>query len=213
MAELWPAFKNYNVLSVERKELGLLHIKWFWTLEILTGYCEHASLNANPEYDALSCCWGNAGEHETILLEGRRVYLRTNVYHLLKTLCPEGQKDAVWLDRLCIDQKNVPDGNAQFAMMGDIFASAQNVLSWLGPGDADSDLGLRYGEANCSSPQDGLTSTQSGQQAAQCLLELCLRPYWRRTLDSLRKDENKLESVLRSCILTCALSSSAGTYS
>ena len=143
MSESWPTFQNYKELSIERKEIRILHLEWMWTLEILTGRFEHVLLDDHPEYDALSYCWGAAGRHETILLEGQRVYLRENAYQLLKTLCLQGQACAVWLDFLCIDQSSKPERSAQVSIMFDVFSSVQKVLSWLGPGDADSDLGLQ----------------------------------------------------------------------
>jgi hypothetical protein len=45
----------------------------------------------------------------------------------------------LWVDQVCIDQRNVPEKNAQVAKMGEIYRLASLVLIWLGPASEDSD--------------------------------------------------------------------------
>ena len=45
------------------------------------------------------------------------------------------QQGGLWIDALCIDQKNNEEKGVQIAMMTRIFQSAQTVIVWLGPED------------------------------------------------------------------------------
>jgi hypothetical protein len=38
----------------------------------------------------------------------------------------------LWIDALCIDQKNIPERNTQVAIMRDIYKSSQRIIIWLG---------------------------------------------------------------------------------
>lgn len=43
-------------------------------------------------------------------------------------------------DAICINQDDIPERNAQVQCMGDLYAQAEEVLVWLGPGTAESDF-------------------------------------------------------------------------
>lgn len=47
----------------------------------------------------------------------------------------------LWIDAICINQEDVPERNAQVAIMDRIFGGAQCVFGWLGPADSLSRLG------------------------------------------------------------------------
>ncbi|CAO2649967.1 Nn.00g012590.m01.CDS01 [Neocucurbitaria sp. VM-36] len=51
----------------------------------------------------------------------------------------EQRHRALWIDQIAIDQTNVAERNAQVAIMGDIFATAETVVVWLGVADQFTD--------------------------------------------------------------------------
>jgi hypothetical protein len=70
------------------------------------------------------------------------VSVPVNAYEALQHLCSHrklehifsrsGRKINIWIDAVCIDQSNVEERNAQVAMMGKVFATAKEVLVYLG---------------------------------------------------------------------------------
>jgi hypothetical protein len=41
----------------------------------------------------------------------------------------------MWIDAICIDQKNLPERSSQVQMMGTLYEQAKSVIAWLGPED------------------------------------------------------------------------------
>jgi Heterokaryon incompatibility protein (HET) len=46
----------------------------------------------------------------------------------------------IWIDAICINQKDIGEKNVQVPLMGEIYASAACVIVWLGAGDALTDI-------------------------------------------------------------------------
>jgi len=90
-------------------------------------------------YDAVSYTWGPPEPCHTVFIDGKHLSLRENIYRFLYHCTKHDfQLTYLWIDSICIDQKNVPEKNAQVAMMGQIFEKAKRVLVWLG---SDSEPG------------------------------------------------------------------------
>ncbi|KAF2866072.1 heterokaryon incompatibility protein-domain-containing protein [Massariosphaeria phaeospora] len=112
-----------------------------------------------PKYDALSYTWGLSGE-ETMAIEVVNEQLpkvprptimslryglnvRPNLLHALEHLRDAEKPRTLWIDAICIDQKNLEEKDQQIQRMGDIFRLAQSVVVWLGPSSQDSSLAIR----------------------------------------------------------------------
>jgi hypothetical protein len=93
------------------------------------------SLNNEPKYEALSYAWGNGSEREEILVNNTVMSVTRSLYVALAYLRRSDQCRTLWIDALCINQSNVPERNQQVGMMGEIYASATQVLVWLGEED------------------------------------------------------------------------------
>lgn len=52
-----------------------------------------------------------------------------------------GSRTRIWIDALCINQKDIDERNAQVKRMNHIFAEAGNVYIWTGP-ELELDKGL-----------------------------------------------------------------------
>lgn len=87
------------------------------------------------KYDAISYTWGDAksGLH-VIRIGNRRLKVRENIWRFLKHVSSNGNANGtrLWIDSICIDQKNNCEKNEQVGMMGRIFQNARRVLIWLG---------------------------------------------------------------------------------
>ena len=103
-----------------------------------------ACLSEGPDYAALSYAWGDPNVTTDINLEGFDWPVTTNLEKALRHLRLEHEERILWTDALCINQGDVAEKSAQVTMMGGTFASAQNVIVWLGEADATSDAVLDF---------------------------------------------------------------------
>lgn len=147
----WPDFHNYKDLDVSRREIRLLRLRRIEHSEAGDGKqvgihvtIEHASIDQNVEYEAISHYWGPPCDLETIYVEGKCVKIRKTLYCLLNALCRIGQARLIWLDVICINQNNNAERSWQVSMMGDIYKYARRVKAWVGNADADTDYALDY---------------------------------------------------------------------
>lgn len=49
----------------------------------------------------------------------------------------------IWIDAICINQRDSVERHAQVSIMGDIYCAAQSVVVWLGPHDKQADEAIR----------------------------------------------------------------------
>ncbi|PYH67918.1 HET domain-containing protein [Aspergillus vadensis CBS 113365] len=94
-----------------------------------------------PDHNSLSYEWGTTAADQPILVNDRLFFIRENLYNFLKVLAGSAYRDTYFFaDAICINQNNISERNTQVQRMGDLFADAENVLVWLGPATAESDL-------------------------------------------------------------------------
>jgi hypothetical protein len=125
-------------------------------------YCQLVSTADHPTdappltYEALSYTWGNDDPiHEIKILnfrkEGRKpslkklwakFYVRQNLHAALRYLRDSAHPVTLWVDALCINQKDDAERNAQVKRMAEIYNRASNVCVWLGVGDPPSKAAL-----------------------------------------------------------------------
>jgi hypothetical protein len=107
---------------------------------------EKFRLESAPPYRALSYAWGHTNS-KAIILDGSRVKIRENLWHALWNLrdrgfsvpnlttryhFTKGDTKWIWIDALCIDQRNTAERNHQVRLMGQIYKTAVEVVAWLG---------------------------------------------------------------------------------
>ena len=88
-------------------------------------------LDDRPVYNALSYAWGeNDDLGLQIRVRGVLVGVRQNLWNALNCLRLKAKK-SLWVDALCINQKDVHERNHQVSFMGTIYENASVVLVWL----------------------------------------------------------------------------------
>lgn len=106
---------------------------------------EDFDLDNAPPYAALSYAWGLPITTRAIFCKntGSDLASFSISEHVLEALnnlfayVPSGQK--IWIDAICIDQKNPVEKAHQIASMQRIYSQSQQVLCWLGPAANNSD--------------------------------------------------------------------------
>jgi hypothetical protein len=94
--------------------------------------CELRDATVDDEYICLSYVWGQPDRGYTVIINGRPLRVRKNLYKFLQQA---RKKDLgwLWIDALCIDQENLAERTHQVQQMGSVYSRASKVISWLGP--------------------------------------------------------------------------------
>jgi len=105
------------------------------------------SLDVDPApYVALSYAWGATypdGAHltDTILCNGHPILVTYNLHAALQRISKLFESHsilelscgtAIWIDAICIDQRNIAERGQQVSLMSSIYSQARSVLVWLG---------------------------------------------------------------------------------
>jgi hypothetical protein len=110
---------------------------------LIEGSLEAVDRIDKPEYTALSYTWGNDTPLRTILIKGKQFEITTNLHDALTELRQEHKPVRLWIDALCINQKDDSEKSEQVIQMVDIYKAATSVFAWLGCAADDSDNGMK----------------------------------------------------------------------
>jgi len=110
----------------------------------LYAHFAHESIYGNVAYQCLSYTWGTDEKTSELTLNGMTIAIRKNLENALRGLRNETSKTTIWIDAICIDQRNVKERSRQVSRMHQIYENADGVLVWLGEADEDSDLALDF---------------------------------------------------------------------
>ncbi|KAN0076682.1 Heterokaryon incompatibility protein (HET) domain containing protein [Elaphomyces granulatus] len=105
-------------------------------------------------YEALSYTWGDPKRTQTILLGGSLFEVTVNLEIALRHLRLTDSPRVLWVDALCIDQKNIPERNKQVLRMNLIYEQASRVIVWLGEESIDSNKAIDLIEELGGKPED-----------------------------------------------------------
>ncbi|KAI1139680.1 heterokaryon incompatibility protein-domain-containing protein [Hypoxylon sp. FL0543] len=109
-------------------------------------------LKPDVRYAALSYVWGDPTITEDIIVNDVRLRVTVNLEAALrqfrKTGLPVdsdiGNVTQLWVDAICINQKNTQERNHQVKLMASIYSKATYVISWLGnPDEHRADLAIQ----------------------------------------------------------------------
>jgi hypothetical protein len=84
------------------------------------------------QYTALSYTWGDSTPLHTILVDGKPLQVRQNLWDFLQQARERKLTKYLWIDALCIDQEQLNERNHQVWMMGEIYSRAERVIVWFG---------------------------------------------------------------------------------
>ncbi|KAG4436964.1 hypothetical protein IFR05_007534 [Cadophora sp. M221] len=88
-------------------------------------------LETAAPYDCISYVWGEGAPSKLISLNGFEVLIGENLWNALKKL--RGEKTRrLWVDAICVNQKNTEERTSQVSKMRDLYAGAAEVAVWLG---------------------------------------------------------------------------------
>ena len=134
-------------------------------------------------YDALSYAWGEDPRDRPLCCgpDGGTVFMAKNCEAALRRLRSRREFRSLWIDVVCINQRDDDERSAQVQQMGRIYASASRVLVYLGEHSNNSVVAMNYlrrravaGPYATKRPRD----LSPGERKA--LLDLLARPWFNR---------------------------------
>ncbi|KAI0157904.1 heterokaryon incompatibility protein-domain-containing protein [Hypoxylon sp. FL1284] len=140
----------YQPLDTSRREIRLVRI--LPSNDTIRCTLQVESLSSDLKYAALSYAWGDPKVTRDIIVNDEKFPATENLYEALlqflsNTALLSNDGDTalpLWIDAICINQKDVNEKNHQVQLMGSIYSSATRVLSWLGvPGVERGDITIR----------------------------------------------------------------------
>lgn len=85
-----------------------------------------------PHYEAISYTWGPPGTNTSIFCDGAHLPITPSCATMLEYLREPGKTRLVWIDQICINQKDTPERNYQVTLMTKIYSKAARVVVWIG---------------------------------------------------------------------------------
>jgi hypothetical protein len=133
-----PLPKDSGSKIIRVIDLLPLHESALLTLRIRT-----VDLADNPEYEAISYCWGAPVFDRKVSIEGQGVLSITHsLQGVLKKLRTAEKVRTIWADAICINQGDIDERNAQVQLMRDVYRKCTRVIAWLGEGTNESNIGM-----------------------------------------------------------------------
>ncbi|KXJ86418.1 heterokaryon incompatibility protein-domain-containing protein, partial [Microdochium bolleyi] len=90
-------------------------------------------------YEAVSYVWGDPDLCETITIDGRELAVTRNATEMLTSL-RKGEHGYLWIDAICINQRDIAERSHQVQQMSRIYALASKLIVYLGSPTTDTDL-------------------------------------------------------------------------
>jgi hypothetical protein len=85
-----------------------------------------------PSYEALSYIWGGPTNTVEIICGQGRLSITVNLRDAIRRFRYKNKCRVLWVDAICIDQRNIEERGKQVQLMGMIYWKADRVLVWLG---------------------------------------------------------------------------------
>jgi hypothetical protein len=129
-------------------------------------------------YEALSYVWGGDSEEpRSIFINKQNLAVTKNLHAALLRLRDRSLERILWIDALCINQKNLEEKGQQVQLMAKIYSKAARVLVWLGETEDNSDIALERIRIAAENESPDSLNDKTIQQAILALLQ---RPWFRR---------------------------------
>jgi hypothetical protein len=114
--------------------------RWFRILRLLPGQpgdpirCELDifAFDDAPAYEPVSYAWGNTALSEEITCGGKQLFITRSLLKALRRFRYERDVRLIWVDAICINQKNKDEQGHQVGFMQEIYTGGSCTLIWLG---------------------------------------------------------------------------------
>jgi hypothetical protein len=132
------------------------------------------------QFEALSYAWGNDHTPTEIIEFPDKSYLpiATNLASFLRYRRQREEPVVLWIDAICINQKNIKERSSQVEIMGQIYSLSDHLSIWLGCPSVDSSLAMStLQKISGNHPFSKLSISPEASAAIESLLN---RAWWSR---------------------------------
>ncbi|EME85231.1 uncharacterized protein MYCFIDRAFT_135100, partial [Pseudocercospora fijiensis CIRAD86] len=127
----------YSRLDPSRRQFRLLRLARSNPQDdgTLAGELGTYSMHNAPSFDALSYAWGinTVTVTDPLIVHGEAVFVTRNLYEGLRNFKNGSHAEYIWIDAICINQRDLAERSHQVTLMREIFSIANVVHVWLGP--------------------------------------------------------------------------------
>ncbi|CAN9453286.1 unnamed protein product [Alternaria alternata] len=99
------------------------------------------SIDGEDKFDALSYMWGDASPVNKIVFDGAAIRIAWNLARALEYLRDQQGSEVrkIWIDAVCINQKDEKERGHQVVMMRSIYSKADCVRIWINEPDLEEE--------------------------------------------------------------------------
>lgn len=108
------------------------------------------------KWEALSYFWGDYTKLRPLQIGDKILNITENLYVALEHLRLKDAPRHIWIDQICVNQKDLVERGWQVQQMDRIYKNATRVIAWLGQGDPSSILYMRVLKAAQNLIEQGL---------------------------------------------------------
>jgi hypothetical protein len=141
--------------------------------------CNYSLQKQGPRthlYEALSYVWGDASKTLPIYIDNNQFPITTNLHAALSRLRDHSFERIMWVDAICINQKNPKEQGQQVQLMAKIYSNANRVIVWLGEEAIEMKGALEYIRLAAS----GELTESSEEEENEAIPNLLQRPWFQR---------------------------------
>jgi hypothetical protein len=80
------------------------------------------------DYKCLSYCWQTTVQDAAILVDGKRFGVTSNLLSALRSIRKRREKVLIWIDQICINQRDFVERGHQVSIMKHIYSRARQVV-------------------------------------------------------------------------------------
>jgi Heterokaryon incompatibility protein (HET) len=121
---------QYEPLSKDnnRRSIRLLQLLPSSTSEPIKCRIVNVDLYDNPDYEALSYCWGDAANPIRIYSGNEYIEVTRNLHDALVHLRDVENPRTLWIDAICINQRDSQERSQQVGIMRQIYKQSRKTL-------------------------------------------------------------------------------------
>jgi hypothetical protein len=195
--------EEYKYAPLRENEIRLLEIQPGRDLEMISCRLVHFFLNQILKYAALSYAWGAETTDREISMDGGSLLVNPNLEGALLEFrkrpvlfIPDDHPDEppvlprelslIWIDAICINQKNLEERGEQVKLMQNIYKGASSLIVWLGT-ESDHSIAFsvlrKFDKQLSITPAPGERSTEqldASEEELAAIIKLFSRPWFTR---------------------------------
>lgn len=126
------------------------------------------SLNNISPYQALSYAWGDPSVRINIVLDEQAFGITQNLFSALKSLQDPQQDRTLWIDALCINQRNECEKAWQVQLMGEIYSKCSKAILWIGNEEEESDAWCVSRFKDCCASSGHINMSNTPFRGVEC---------------------------------------------